>query len=99
MATTEGIGKVKSSVLAIGICASLVLGTLGLGASAEAAAPDEDAVLAGLCRNLKTLYENELIESKMAVGSFNRNSHLRTANKIKSQWEKAGCQEAYGSIA
>jgi hypothetical protein len=102
MATTTGtLHAIKNGMLSLGVCASLIVGSLGFTASAEARAPvnDVDPALASLCRTLQELYDDEINEAKHASSSIERNSHLRKAAGVEKQWDNAGCDGHYGSIA
>jgi hypothetical protein len=90
MATTGTLQAIRNGVLAIGVCASLVIGSLGFAGSAEARIPQDGLLMsdfARLCKIIQDKYDAEV-----------RLQNWDEVNSLVNEWINIGCLAAYGYI-
>jgi hypothetical protein len=89
-ATTRTLQAIRNGVLTIGVCASLVIGSLGFAGSAEARIPQDGDLMSDFARHCK--YVQDAYDRYMADKNY------VMADAFADHWYKYGCGQWYGFI-
>ena len=105
MATTTGaLMKVRNSVLALGVGASLTIASLGLAASAEARVPEGDrvsttAIDCGWVQDQYDAATKDFLDAKLAGDAQKMRAAQNEQYKFAHLWYSTDCDDHYGGLS
>jgi hypothetical protein len=90
----------RQSILTLGVCASLVVGTLGFSASAEARVPEKGSGPAYYrCLGIQGKFDSASELRDRATSLKERYYWLDVMDAARAEWSQYGCDVMYGNIA